>query len=96
MSIILIGGLDRMHREYTNVCQKHGHKIRIYTQLPTRFSKIMGMPDGMVFFMGTMSHKMVNIALKEAKRKNIPIVKANKSSINSMEEALKKLESMAG
>lgn len=69
MSIVLVGGHDRMHDEYKGICSKRGHRVKVYTQMPARFDKAIGNPDGIVLFTGTVSHKMILTAMKEAKKK---------------------------
>ncbi len=92
MSIVLVGGHDRMHEMYKGICSKRGHRVKVYTQLPARFDKMIGTPDGIVLFTSTVSHKMIHIAVKEAKRKNIPIVRCHNSSSNSLENVLEQFE----
>lgn len=91
MSIVLVGGLDRMHDTYKNVCKKYGHMLKVFTQMPAKFDKVIGSPDGIVLFTGTVSHSMVKVAVKEAKRKKIPVVRCHSSSAASLEETLKEL-----
>lgn len=92
MSIIVVGGHDRMHDTYKNIACKHGHNIKIFTQMPTKFEKLIGKPDVIVLLTNTVSHKMVTIAVKEAKRKNIPIIRSHSSSANSLENSIKGLQ----
>lgn len=92
MSIVVVGGHDRMQDEYKEICSKRGHRAKIYTQMPARFDKAIGSPDSIVLFTSTVSHKMVLAALKEAKRKNINVVRSHSSSATSFEELLKKME----
>ena len=91
MSIVMVGGHDRLHKEYKGIGVKFGHKIKVYTQLPTKFDKIIGTPDVILLLINTVSHKMVNVAVKEAKRKNIPVIRCHNSSINSVEHSIKNL-----
>lgn len=88
MSFVLVGGHDRMHREYQQIGKKHGAKVKVYTQLPPKFQKCIGSPDAMLIFTSTVSHKMLRIAEKEAKRKNIPIVKSHSSSGSALKKAI--------
>jgi hypothetical protein len=92
MSILLIGGHDRMHDTYKDICCKQGHKVKVFTQMPARFEKAIGSPDGIVLFTGTISHKMVHTAVKEAKRKQIPIIRCHNSSGTSLVNSLRELE----
>lgn len=92
MSIVLVGGHDRMHDEYKGICSKRGHRLKVYTQMPARFDKAIGNPDGIVLFTSTVSHKMMITALKEAKKKNIPVLRCHSSSATSLTEVLQQLE----
>ena len=96
MSIVLVGGLDKMHAEYKRKGQQFGHDVKVYTQMPTRFEKMIGAPDGIVVFTGTSSHKMVKTALGYAKKKNIPVIRCHNSSSNSLENSIVQLEEYVG
>ncbi|HPJ16240.1 MAG TPA: DUF2325 domain-containing protein [Spirochaetota bacterium] len=89
MSIVLVGGHDRMHNEYKNIGSRYGHKLKVFTQLPAKFDKIIGRPDRIVLLTSTVSHKMMLAASKEAKKKNIEIIRSNSSSSTSLEEIMK-------
>ncbi len=92
MSIVLVGGHDKMHSQYKNVASKHGHKVKVYTQLTAGFEKSIGHPDAIVLFTDKVSHKMVWIATKKAKKENIPIIRNHSSSISALESVLKNME----
>jgi hypothetical protein len=96
MSIVLVGGHDRMHSEYAGICYKRGHRVKVYTQMPTKFGKAIGTPDGIFLFTSTVSHQMIHIAVKEAKRKKIPVFRCHSSSGSSLEGLLMELEAAAG
>ena len=72
MSIVIIGGHDRMVRQYRTICKEH--KI--------------GNPDLVVLFTNTVSHKMVRCAVSEAKNKNIEVVRSHSSSQAALTEIL--------
>ena len=95
MSIVLVGGHDRMHSEYTGICSKRGHRVKVYTQMPAKFGKAIGTPDGIVLFTSTVSHQMIHAAVKEAKRKKIPVFRSHSSSGTSLEGLLRELEATA-
>lgn len=95
MSIVLIGGHDRMHNEYKEMCSRFGHDIKVYTQMPKRFEKVIGNPDGIVLFTSTVSHQMVKTAVKEAKRKNIPVIRSHSSSACSLKSSIQQLEKLS-
>lgn len=94
MSIILVGGHDRMSGQYKLIASKYGVKMKIYNKLPPRFSKSIGSPDVIVLFTDTVSHKMANIASKEARKKSIPVELCHNSSQNTFESKIKKLKAI--
>ncbi|MFZ7134071.1 MAG: DUF2325 domain-containing protein [Eubacteriales bacterium] len=96
MSIVLVGGHDGLHKKYKGIGNKFGHKMKVFTQMPSKFDKIIGNPDGIVLFTSTVSHKMVYIAVKESRRKGIPMIRCHNSSINSLERSIKELEASIG
>jgi hypothetical protein len=91
MSLVLVGGHDRMHREYQNVCEHFNCNSKIYTQMPANFNKSIGVPDRIILFTNTVSHKMVKVAVREARRKNIPISRCHSSSATALHELLQTL-----
>ena len=48
-----------------------------------------GAPDLMILFTSTVSHKMVNCAVEEAKRKSIPVCRCHTSSASALESILR-------
>jgi hypothetical protein len=88
MSIVIIGGHDRMVCEYKKICDKYNCKAKVFTQMPGRFKSQIGCPDLLVMFTNTVSHKMVNAAMQEASRKNISIAKSHSSSSSSLKSIL--------
>ena len=48
----------------------------------------MGCPDLVVLFTNTVSHKMVNNALQEARRNKVPVRRNNSSSASALKTAL--------
>jgi len=82
-----------MQDEYKAIGGKHGHRIKVFTQLPPRFDKSIGAPDAIVLFTSMVSHKMVLTAVKEAKKKRIPVVRCHTRSGNALEETFKQLKS---
>lgn len=91
MSFVLVGGHDRMHSEYKVIGKKNGAKVKVFTQLPARFEKCIGTPDAIFIFTSTVSHKMLRIAEKQAKRKNIMVIKSHSSSGSALKKAIEEV-----
>ena len=88
MSVVIIGGHDRMVAQYKKICKKHNCKAKVFTQMPGNMKGQIGSPDLMVLFTNTVSHKMVKCALGEAQRSNTDIVRCHTSSGSALEEIL--------
>ena len=54
MSIVIIGGHDRMVCQYKKVCQKYQCKAKVFTQMSGNLSKKIGTPDLVVLFTNTV------------------------------------------
>lgn len=68
MSVVIIGGHDRMVCQYKQICKQFKCKAKVFTQMSAAMSKQIGSPDLIVLFTNTVSHKMVRCAVEEAGR----------------------------
>ena len=76
MSVVIIGGHDRMVCQYKKICKEHKCKAKVFTQMPAKLSSQIGSPDLIILFTNTVSHKMV---------------KCHSSSGNALNEILEKV-----
>ncbi len=88
MSIVIVGGHDRMVCHYKRICKNHKCKAKIFTQMAGNLKEQIGSPDLIVLFTNTVSHKMVKCALTEAKRNNTQVIRCHSSSENALENIL--------
>lgn len=88
MSIVIIGGNERMERQYTDICRDYGCKAKVFTKEHGSIKKKIGTPDLLVLFTNTVSHKMVLSASKEAKQNNVPIERIHSSSAAALQGVL--------
>lgn len=89
MSIVIVGGHDRMHCKYKEICKKYGCKCKVFTQCPANFKNQIGSPDMVVVFTGTVAHKMVSVASQQAEKTGAYIKHCHSSSGSALNEALK-------
>ena len=80
MSVVIIGGNERMVCQYTDICKGYGCKAKVFAKENCPLKKKIGCPDLLILFTNTVSHKMVVSATQEAKRNNIPIARIHTSS----------------
>lgn len=90
MSVVIIGGHDRMAGQYEKICKGYRCNAKVFTQMSANLAKQIGRPDLMVLFTNTVSHKMVRCALDEAKRTNARVVRCHTSSKSALMEILEK------
>lgn len=89
MSVVIIGGHDRMVCQYMKICKNYKCKAKVFTQMSANMNKQMGSPDLFILFTNTVSHKMVKKAMEEAKKKNVDVVRCHTSSSAALENILK-------
>ena len=88
MSVVIVGGHDRMHCRYKEICKKFGCKCKVFTQCPANFKSQIGTPDIVIVFTGTVAHKMVNTAAEQAQKTGAFIKHCNSSSACALNAAL--------
>lgn len=80
MSVVIIGGNERMVCQYETICKGYGCKAKVFVKERGAVGKKMGNPDLLILFTNTVSHKMVISAVGEARKNNIPIARVHSSS----------------
>jgi len=88
MSVVIIGGHDRMVCQYKKVCKEYQCKAKIFTQMTGSLREQIGKPDLIILFTNTVSHKMVKCALAEGN--NASIVRCHTSSSAALEGILER------
>lgn len=88
MSVVIVGGHDRMVRQYMDICKNYKCKGKVFTQMPGNFKSQIGKADLLVVFTSTVSHKMMNGAMQEAKKNNICVAHCHSSSSCSLKKIL--------
>ena len=58
MSVVIVGGHDRMVCQYMKICKTINVKAKVFTQMSASMDKQMGSPDLFILFTNTVSHKM--------------------------------------
>lgn len=91
MSVVIVGGHDRMVCQYKKICKEHNCKAKVFTQMIGNLSDQMGSPDLVILFTNTVSHKMVRCAVAEAEKRNCNIIRCHTSSGSALNEILEKI-----
>lgn len=89
MSIVIVGGHDRMVCQYKKICKNYKCKAKVFTQMSADMDKQMGSPDVFILFTNTVSHKMIKTAVDGAKKTNAQVIRCHTSSGAALDEILK-------
>lgn len=92
MSVVIIGGNERMEQQYKQICRCHKYKAKVFTRMSGNLKTQIGQPDLIILFTSTVAHKMVHCALKEAERYNIRVERAHSSSANALDTVLQSVK----
>ncbi len=88
MSVVVVGGNDRMATRYKDICKEYNCKAKVFTQMPSDFENKLGMPDLMVVFTSTCSHKMVNRVNQRSQKYDIPVARIHSASASALKSVL--------
>lgn len=88
MSVVVVGGNDRMATRYKEICKSFNCKAKVFTQMPADFENKLGTPDLMVVFTNTCSHKMAIRVNQRSEKYNIPVARIHSASVNALKTVL--------
>ena len=88
MSIVIVGGNERMVCQYEDICKGFGCKAKVFAKEKGAMKKKIGVPDLMILFTSTVSHKMVISVTQEAKKNQIPVARVHTSSATALHAVL--------
>ena len=77
MSVVIVGGHDRMVSQYKKICKSFKCKAKVFTQMSADMDKQIGSPDLLVLFTNTVSYKMIKCALGEVDENRTDIVRCH-------------------
>jgi hypothetical protein len=88
MSIAILGGLDRLKRNYETIGKELGFQVKIFSQRVPNMDKRLNGVKAIVLFTGSISHPMMQLVRKSAKLHSIPIERSHSSSLSSLKRCL--------
>jgi len=88
MSVVVVGGHDRMHCQYKDICMRYGCSAKVYTQQQGDLEGQIGRPDLMILFTNPVSHGMAKIVRKKAAQCGIPLVQSHSGSGSALKKIL--------
>jgi hypothetical protein len=91
MCVGLIGGMDRLGRNYKNEAEHYGVEIKVFTRSRTGLADRLKQVDAVVIFTGKASHRIRNEALTAARSAEIPVIMTHSCGICSLRECFGRL-----
>lgn len=77
-----------MVAQYNTICKSYKCNLKLFTQTTGRFKEQIGSPDLVILFTNTVSHTMVNTAIKQAKKNGAAIARSHSSSASALKKIL--------
>jgi len=88
MSIVIIGGHERMETQYRQICKKYKCKAKVFTKMKADLKNQIGCPDLIILFTSTVSHKLVHCAVAESERNHTMLERSHSSSASALKGIL--------
>jgi len=88
MCAALIGGMDRLKKEYVSEAKKNGIKLKHFTGKERKISKTLGNVDFVVMFTNKVSHKARTDVLDALRGTDIPIYMHHSCGISTLRKQL--------
>lgn len=91
MCVALIGGMDRLKREYLTEAEKIGIRLRIFTKSETGIDKKVKGSDAIMIFTNKISHRAKREVMNIAKVNKIKVVMCHSCGVCSLRDCLLRL-----
>lgn len=96
MNLVIIGGNEKMKKDYIQLSKNRGYKAKVVLNMSSRIKKSLGSPDAVLIFTSTVSHKLMSSVEVQAKKKDIPIVRTKNNSKFALEQSLNLIDECTG
>ena len=94
MSIVLIGGMDRLEPQYLLEAERAGVRLRVFTTAQNGISAKLKHADAVVIFTNKVSHRARNEAMTAARANDIPVFMHHACGVCTLRECLKCIHSI--
>ncbi len=88
MCAALIGGMDRLKRDYMSAAQQHGVTLRWFNGGECSIESKLGSPDMLIMFTNMISHEARKKVMSVAKEQNIPLHMLHSCGVSSLRGCL--------
>lgn len=84
MCAALIGGMDRLRKDYITTAKGLGVDLKVFTGQERSIRNQLGELDMMILFTGKVSHAAKAEAIKHAKSRGIPVRMVHSSGVSAL------------
>ncbi len=91
MCAALIGGMDRLKRNYITSAKQQGVKLKVFTGKENKVSSMLGSADHVIIFTNQISHAAKIDIVKYTKANNIPLHMFHSCGVSTLKTCLEKL-----
>lgn len=88
MCAALVGGMDRLKREYMTEAKKSGVKLKHFTGKERTISSALGKVDFVVLFTNKVSHKARKEVLAAVRGTGVPVYMHHSCGISTLRKCL--------
>ena len=88
MCAALVGGMDRLKREYMSEAEKNGIKLKHFTGKERKISKSLGNVDFVVLFTNKVSHKARKDVLDAVRGRDVPVYMEHSCGVSTLRKCL--------
>jgi hypothetical protein len=89
MCAVLIGGMDRLHREYIETAKALGVNLKVFAGQERSIRKQLGGADMLILCTGKVSHAARKEVVSHASVKKIPLFMIHSSGVSSLRGCIK-------
>ncbi len=88
MCVALIGGMDRLERNYINEAERLGIDLKVFTKSEAGIDSKIRNVDAVVIFTNKVSHRAKREVINIAKARNIPVFMYHSCGICTLRDCL--------
>jgi hypothetical protein len=96
MSIALIGGMERLGRQYRDEAESLGIRLQVYNEAGTGLAGRLAGVDAVVIFTNKVSHRAKRKAVNIARARNIPLVMSHSCGVCTLRQCFNCIKDKKG
>lgn len=91
MCAALIGGMDRLRKDYIDTARDLGVDLKVFTGQERSIKNQLGELDLVILFTSKLSHAARKEAIKHAKTRRIPLRMIHASGVSSLRKCIEEV-----